>query len=160
MTTYADTGFLCSLYAPDAHTRRAVARMSRQTLPLPFTWLHQLELRNALRLRVFRSEITPAQRDASINAMLADLAAGVLAHAEPPLADLTLEAERQSALHSETLGTRSLDILHVAGAVVLGLSDFLTFDHRQRNLAQAAGLHVPLVKLPNPSKTSIAPHPT
>ena len=29
MTSYADTGFLCSLYAPDAHTSRAVARMRR-----------------------------------------------------------------------------------------------------------------------------------
>ncbi len=39
MTAYADTGFLCSLYAPDAHTRPAAARMKRQALPLPVTWL-------------------------------------------------------------------------------------------------------------------------
>ena len=143
MTTCADTGFLCSLYAPDAHTPRAVVRMKRQRLPLPIVWLHQLEFRNALRLRVFRKEITPAQRDASLNALLADLASGVLAHAAPPLEDLTREAERLSALYSETLGTRSLDILHVAGALVLGLSEFLTFDQRQRNLAKAAGLRVP-----------------
>jgi len=70
MNAYADTGFLCSLYAPDAHTSRAVKRMMRQTLPLPVIWLHQLEFRHALRLRVFRKEITPAQRDASLNAML------------------------------------------------------------------------------------------
>ena len=65
---YADTGLLCSLYAPDAHTGRVVARMQRQALPLPLTWLRQLEFRNALRLRVFRGEITPPQRDASLNA--------------------------------------------------------------------------------------------
>ena len=76
MTAYADTGFLCSLYAPDAHTLRAVARMKRQALPLAFTWLHQLEFRNALRLRIFRGNITAGQRDASLNTMLADLAAG------------------------------------------------------------------------------------
>lgn len=143
MTAYADTGFLCSLYAPDAHTRRAVARMKRQVLPLPVIWLHQLELRNALRLRVFRGEIAPTQRDASINAMLTDLASGVLAHAPPPLADLTIEAERLSVLHSETLGTRTLDILHVAAALVLGRSEFLTFDRRQHALATAAGLRAP-----------------
>ena len=79
MTAYADTGLLCSLYAPDAHTGRVVARMQRQALPLPLTWLHQLEFRSALRLRVFRGEITPPQRDASLNALLADVAAGVLA---------------------------------------------------------------------------------
>ena len=143
MTDYADTGFLCSLYAPDAHTSRAIARMKRQKLPLPITWLHQLEFRNALRLRIFRKEIMPTQRDASLNAMLADLASGVLSHAVVPLMDLTTEAERLSALHSEALGTRSLDILHVAAALVLGLPRFLSFDQRQSKLATAVGLRVP-----------------
>jgi predicted nucleic acid-binding protein len=143
VTAYADTGFLCSLYAPDAHTRRAIARMRRQALPLPISWLHQLEFRNALRLRVFRAEITPSQRDASLNAMLADLAAGVLEAAAPPLPALLIEAERLGALHTETLGTRSLDILHVASALVLGLGECLTFDNRQAALAKAAGLRVP-----------------
>ncbi len=145
MKAYADAGFLCSLYAPDAHTVAAVARIKRQTLPLSVTWLHQLEVRNALRLRVFRSEITPAQRDASLNAMLADLAANVLVHAATPLMDLTTEAERLSVLHSETLGTRSLDILHVAAALILGVPEFLTFDRRQHALATAAGLQAPIL---------------
>jgi len=143
MRSYADTGFLCSLYAPDAHTRRAVARMLGQPLPLPFVWLHQLEFRNALRLRVFRGEISRAQRDASLNAMLADLSGGMLAMVAPPLAEVMIEAERLSALHSEILGTRSLDVLHVASALVLGGSEFLTFDSRQGALASAAGLKVP-----------------
>lgn len=145
MKAYADTGFLCSLYAPDAHTGAAVTRIQRQTLPLPFTWLHQLEFRNALRLRIFRKEITTTQREASLNAMLADLAAGVLVHASPPLLDLTIEAERLSALHAETLGIRSLDILHVAAALVLGLPEFLTFDRRQHALGLASGLQVPVL---------------
>ena len=145
MTTYADTGFLCSLYALDAHSRRAAARMRRQVLPLPVTWLHRLEFRNALRLRVFRREITPSQRDASLNAMLADMAAGVLAAAAPPFDAVLTEAERLSALHSDTLGTRSLDILHVSAALVLGVSQCLTFDARQTALAKAAGLKVPLL---------------
>lgn len=143
MTSYADTGFLCSLYAPDAHTGRAVVRMRRQALPLALTWLHRVEFRNALRLRVFRGEITPSQRDASLNALLADVAGGVLAGAAPPLADILTEAERLSALHTETIGTRSLDIFHVSSALVLGLLVFLTFDHRQIALAKAAGLKVP-----------------
>jgi len=143
MKTYADTGFLCSLYAPDAHTARAAARMKRQVLPLAFTWLHQLEFRNALRLRVFRGEIMPAQRDASLNLMLADMAGRVLLAATPPLTEVMVEAERLSVLHAETLGTRSLDILHVAAALVLGLTEMLTFDARQAALARAVGLKVP-----------------
>jgi len=143
VTSYADTGFLCSLYAPDAHTARAARRMRRQALPLPFAWLHQLELRNALRLRVFRREITARQRDASMNLVLADLASGVLGAASPALDETMLEAERLSALHSERLGTPSLDVLHVAAALVLGRGEFLSFDERQARLARAAGLRVP-----------------
>jgi predicted nucleic acid-binding protein len=143
MIAYADTGFLCSLYAPDAHTRRAIARMNRQALPLPVTWLHQLEFRNALRLRVFRREITGAQRDASLNALLADLSAGVLTAVTPAFPELLTEAERLSAMHSETIGTRSLDILHVSSALVLGVTEFLAFDQRQIALAKGAGLSVP-----------------
>jgi hypothetical protein len=143
MSGYADTGLLCSLYAPDAHTRRAIARMNRQALPLPVTWLHQLELRNALRLRVFRGEITARERDSSLNAFLADLAGGVWETAAPSLPAIATEAERLSALYSETLGTRSLDILHVAAALVLGCAEFLTSDQRQARLARAAGLDAP-----------------
>lgn len=117
--------------------------MVRQPLPLSFVWLHQLELRNALRLRVFRGEITPAQRDSSLNLILADLASGVLKATTPPHASVMTEAERLSATHSESLGTRSLDILHVAAALVLGAGEFLTFDQRQAKLAKATGLRVP-----------------
>ena len=143
MRAYADAGFLCSLYALDGHTARAAARMKRQALPLPHTWLHQLELRNALRLRVFRGEITASQRDASLNMILADLAGGVSAAASPALGAIMTEAERLSALHTETLGTRSLDVLHVAAALVLGLKELLTFDARQAALARASGLRAP-----------------
>ena len=59
MNAYADTAFLCSLHAPDPHTNRVIAWLKRQRQPLPFTGFHRLEFRNALRLRVFRREITP-----------------------------------------------------------------------------------------------------
>ena len=90
-----------------------------------------------------RNEITPSQRDASFNAMLSDIATGVLADIDPPLDSVRTEAERLSALPSESLGTRSLDILHVASALVLGIPDFLSFDQGQSSLACAAGLNVP-----------------
>jgi predicted nucleic acid-binding protein len=143
MSAYADTGFLCSLYAPDANSAKANAKMRPESVPLWFTWIHQVELRNAMRLRVFRKEITMRQKDASLNLVLADVAQGILAASAPDHGRLVLEAERLSASYSERLGTRSLDILHVAAALVLGERTFLTFDRRQASLARAVGLHVP-----------------
>lgn len=142
MNPYADTGFLCSVYTPDANTTKALAAMQRLKEPLAFTWLHQLEFRNALRLRVFRKEISTKQRDASLNYLLADFENQILEHRSPALSETMTEAERLSALHSEKIGTRSLDILHVAAALVLGTPVFLTFDKRQAALAKAAGLKV------------------
>lgn len=141
--TYADTGFVCSLLAPDANTAAAVKRMRSQKLPLAWTWLHEVEFRNAARLRVFRREMTRAEADRTLQTQLADLAAGVYTRLVPDQMALMSETERLSAQHSATLGTRSLDVLHVAAALVLGTSDFLTFDKRQARLAKAAGLRVP-----------------
>ncbi len=143
MSHYADTGFLCSLYAPDAHSERAIAWMEKHQEPVCFSWLNQVEFRNALRLRVFRKEISAAQRDASMNLLLADLMAGVLQTMAPQHESVLLETERLSALYSERLGTRSLDILHVAMAVVLGSEHFLSFDQRQLKLASSAGMKTP-----------------
>lgn len=140
MRAYADTGLLCSVYTPDAHTGAAVARWQRAEVELPIVWLHQLELRNALRLRVFRREISEAQKEASLNLFLADLAAGALVSVDVEMNDVSREAERLSASYSEKLGTRSLDILHVATALVLGAQEFWTYDQRQAALAKAAGL--------------------
>jgi predicted nucleic acid-binding protein len=69
----------------------------------------------------------------------------VLAVAAPAMAEVMTEAERLSAVHSEKLGTRSLDILHVASAMVLGSTSFLTFDRRQAALARVSGLKVPSI---------------
>lgn len=142
MSIYADTGFICSLYAPDANSERAIQQVEKLKAPIHFSWLNQVEFRNALRLRVFRKEITPSQRDASLNLLLSDLRTGIFENAELTQADVLIETERLSAVYSEKLGTRSLDILHVAMALSLGSRIFFSFDKRQCALAQAAGLKV------------------
>ena len=58
MRVYADSSFLVSCYLVDANTSRAKAFLSKHHGPLPFTALHELEVRNAVRLGVFRRVIT------------------------------------------------------------------------------------------------------
>lgn len=145
MSIYADSGFICSVYAPDLNTDSATAFIGNINDSISFSWLNQVEFRNALRLRVFRREITAQQRDASLSWLLSDIRSGVFVHAEPLLSDLIIETERLSALYSEKLGTRSLDVLHVAMAITLGCQIFLSFDNRQLRLAVAVGLKVPTI---------------
>jgi len=56
--------------------------------------------------------------------------------------DVYSRAESLSRRYTSILGVRSLDILHVATAVVLDASAFVTHDDRQARLAKAAGLRV------------------
>jgi predicted nucleic acid-binding protein len=49
-------------------------------------------------------------------------------------------AAELSQRHTPKLGTRSLDVLHVACALELKLRHFLTFDTLQQQLAKAEGL--------------------
>jgi predicted nucleic acid-binding protein len=60
------------------------------------------------------------------------------------LADVLDEAKRLSAIHTVKGGHRGFDILHVAAALKLGATEFLTFDENQKRLAESEGLRVPL----------------
>jgi predicted nucleic acid-binding protein len=111
-------------------------------LPALLTSLGDLKLTNALQLRIFRKEITPAEARRAYTAAREDVRAGViLVH---PLADSICALSRRIALRwTPKLGNRSQDVIHVTAALELGVDSFETFDERQRRLAQAIGLNAP-----------------
>lgn len=78
MGVYADSSFLVSCYVVDANTPQARAYLSEHDLPLTFTALHDLEVRNALRLGVFRGVLMAVEADAASANLDADLRAGRL----------------------------------------------------------------------------------
>ena len=138
---YADTSFLVSLYIQDANSARA-ATMATKSLPIYLTPVAEHELRNAVRLCVFRRQITSAQREKALFDLENDLTAGVL-HAVPLDWPKTLRhAEALGRDHTELVGARGMDLLHVASALALRAKRFVTFDDRQRQLAKLAGLDV------------------
>jgi predicted nucleic acid-binding protein len=139
---YADTSFLIRIYTPHPDSHRTLAWMQRATQPLPFTPFHRHETRTGIRLRVYRKEITAEHRKAAFQEIEADLESEILRHTAVPWTDSFREADNLAALHGETLGVRSFDLLHVGMAVALTATDFLTFDERQSALAKAAGLKV------------------
>ncbi len=142
MNTYADTSFLVRLYLTQSDSPKALAFMRAFRAPLPFTPLHRHELRNAIRLAVFRKEIDAARRQAAFEDIESDLADGILAHVPIPWTNAFREAEQLGAAHTEHTGIRGLDLLHTGVALALGAKVFLTLDNRQSVLAKAAGLKV------------------
>jgi predicted nucleic acid-binding protein len=143
MIGYADTSFLVSLYLPDAHSPAAWAAMkSRPSLLL--TPIHELELVNAIQLAVFRRLIRRTQSKSVLENFEQDRSS-VFTLTPMPIESYS-RAEQLARRHTSTLGTRSLDILQVATALVLKPDVFFTFDDRQRRLAKAERLRV----LPRP----------
>jgi predicted nucleic acid-binding protein len=142
MPAYADTSFLVRIYTPHADSLKALNWLQKARQALPFTQIHRHELRNAIRLRVFRGEISSEQRKLALAEIESDLNDDILRHTPISWTEAFRQAEDLGAAHTEELGVRSIDLLHVAVALTLGATELLTYDERQASLAQAAGLKI------------------
>lgn len=139
VTTYIDSSVLVASYVSES--RSTVARQAMAAVPqLPYTPLHHLEVRNAFRLLVGRKRLTTAESAAVLLHLEDDVAAGRLMQAPLDLYATFSRAEALSARHANRSLSRSLDILHVAAALELSCSRFISLDARQVRLAAACGL--------------------
>ena len=139
MRVYADPSFIVSLYSPDANSA-AAAHTMQATFAQPFvTTFGELEVVNAMGLRVFRKEVSPVQAQSSLLEFEKDLRDGVfqLRELTDPILDRARQLSRQT---TAKLGTRTADLLHVAAALELSVDCLYTFDLHQRKLAQSLRL--------------------
>ncbi len=141
-TIYADTSLLVSLYLADSNTAAALAAVARAAGPLILTSWQQFELENALQLRLFRRESTPADLAVAEASLRSDLAAGMVESVPLPTASVLPIARQLTAHHTSLIGARAFDVFHVAAALHLKATRFLSFDQRQLALARAAGLRI------------------
>lgn len=142
MKAYADTGFFVSLYKMETTTPAAAVLMSRLQPPVWLSELCRLEFQNALQMAVFRGELDSAGADRKKQLFLEDVRNGVFTIMVIPVAAVYARAIELAERHTAGLGTRSLDLMHVASALCLEADVFLSFDQRQRQVAQAEGLEV------------------
>ncbi len=142
---YFDSSVVTRWYLPEPGSGAALRLRNEYAPPVVLTHLHRVELTTAWHLKVFRRELRLETVVQALADLEHDVETGVW---EPPaydLGDVHARAERLARRHAAALGTRSLDILHVAAALSLGTSDFVTGDRRQASLAKAAGLEAILV---------------
>lgn len=142
MKAYFDTSFLVSLYSVDANSTIAIRMIAMAPTPLLISALVELELYNALELKVFRKEISAAQARISRRDFDNDAQSGVVRISA--LTDEVFEKARQLSLRTTAkFGTRTADLLHVAAALEVKADTFYSFDSRQRRLAQTVQLKTP-----------------
>jgi predicted nucleic acid-binding protein len=149
MRVYADTSFLVKLLSSEADSEVATAQYRKLGLPpLFFLPLHALEVRNAIFQRAFhqrssgeRQEIT-RERDSALARLQHYLSRRALVEVALDMELPLSRAAELSLLHTERIGTRAIDLLHVACALTLESELFLTTDARQSRLAKAEKLKV------------------
>jgi len=107
---------------------------------LPFTAFHRLELRNALSLALFQQRLTPPEVQAAWQEVENDCASGLLVTRGGLWHRVVVEAEASALNDTPVVGCRTLDLLHVAAAKLMGVAEFCTFDTRQSSLARRVGL--------------------
>ena len=154
MTPYADTNFFTRhfLELPESPVAAALAAQAERgaARALPVSWLHRIELCNALQLHVFQGRSPGHQR------VTAEQAAAALAVFRDnlerrglmrPVALATMDLERQfeelSLRHTAKHGFRTYDLLHVSSALLLRCDTFWSFDPKASRLAELEGLEIP-----------------
>ncbi len=144
MKGYADTGFVVSLYKTETTSAAAAKAMKKLLPPVWLSPLCELELCNAFHLAVFRGELTTGAAAQKRRLFLDDAANGIFVVQPVATPALYAKAIELADRHSARLGSRSLDLMHVAAALLLGAERFLSFDERPRKVAKAEGLKVGL----------------
>lgn len=146
MIVFPDTSFLCAVYRTQDNSTKADAYMDRSRGSIPVSSLLLLEFRQSLRLqaRLFANDRTKGfpkhQAAAMVRDFESDLKHGVFQVVPVDWPGVYQLAETLSERHTETGGHRLVDLLHVATALHLDASGFLSFDVKQRQLAEAEGL--------------------
>ena len=142
MVNYADTGFIVSLYLAESTSGTARGEAALMSQPMALVPLSRLEIRNAFNRAVNRGRISLTQRDAYWEKIEEGIASGIFVETPIPATELHAKACELGDRYTPTLATRSLDLLHVAAASLLGAKIFYSFDERQRKAAAGEGLKV------------------
>jgi len=137
-----DPSALRRLYVHDPRSRAFCAWRMRVRGSLPVTLHGRAEIINSICLAVFRGDIPKRVGQEAIADLEEDFSCGRLYLVDMLWRKALLWAAELSQKHTPNLGTRTLDVLHVASAQALACRVFVTYDDRQAKLARAARLRL------------------
>jgi predicted nucleic acid-binding protein len=143
---YIDPSALARLYIHQEGSRELALWRAKHRKPLIVTHHGRTEIINAICRTAFLGQLDLNGLTETLADFHSDFATGHLHQADILWRAALNRAAELSQRFTPTLGTRTLDVLHVACAQELKLTQFLTFDTRQTQLAVAVGLKV--VRLP------------
>ena len=137
---YVDPSALSRLYLHQAGSQEMAAWRAKAKGTLAVTHHGRTEVINAICRAAFLRQLDEKGFNEALADFSADFQAGHLRQADILWRAALNRAAELSKKHTPKLGTRSLDVLHVACALELKSRYFLTFDLRQQQLAAAVGV--------------------
>ena len=137
---HVDPSALARLYIHSAGSRAMAGWRAKVGGTLMVTHHGRTEIVNAICRVAFLGHLDDHGLAEALADFDADFAQGRLHQADILWRAALNRAADLSRRHTPALGTRALDVLHVACALELKFRRFLTFDQRQQRLAVAAGL--------------------
>ncbi len=138
--SYWDSSALRCLYIHATHSAAVAAWRHRHPGSLTVTRFGRAEVINAIAGAAFRTEISNAAAEQALSTLATDFSSGDLRLVDLGWRAALDRAAELSGLHTPKLGTRTLDVLHVASALELGARVLVTYDLRQAALARVVGL--------------------
>jgi predicted nucleic acid-binding protein len=140
--SYPDPSALLKLYVHEPESAAMNAWRRRAKGALPVTLHGRLELVNGICLAAFRRAIGREAMSDALASLEEDFDEGRCVVVDVLWRATLRRAGEISRKHTLAFGCRSLDVLHVATALELGMRSIVTFDRRQGALARATGLRV------------------
>jgi predicted nucleic acid-binding protein len=139
---FTDASFLVSFFAGTEHGREARQWWTRTNATLTATRLVLFEAENSIRTLPLSGKISRAEARWAIEHMKRAVMEGLIEVRELSNKRVYPAAQRLSIHHSEHKSFGAMDIVHVATAQELAAVKFLSFDDRQRELAESEGMEV------------------
>lgn len=140
MGPFFDTRVALKLIVSEPLSGVVLSFVKKRGVPVPVSKLIELEMETALHAMAFRKHITTAQLATAKN-LLAELTKeGKFLPAGLSLDEIAAESLRLSPSITLKTGCRTLDLMHIASARLLGCKEFVSSDQRQLKAAKIAGL--------------------
>jgi predicted nucleic acid-binding protein len=140
--TFTDASFLVSFFARDEHGQKAAAWWHRTNATITASRMVLFEAENSIRMLPLAGRCTRVQARWAIEHMQRAVMESLIIVRELPVKRRYPAARRLSQHYGEQRSFGAMDIIHVATAKELGAILFLSFDGKQRDLAEEEGMEV------------------
>lgn len=141
-SVYLDTGLVFKLIVWESLSEKVEDFVRQRAIAVPFTWLIETEISNALHAKRFREEINDRQLAASMTLITTLIDSGHFRRMPVAAEAVIAETLRLIPKLTPRTGCRTLDMMHLASIQLLGLKEFASSDRRQLSAARHLGLKV------------------